>query len=117
MPYLEVKPVTLEFVSNNSAPNVSSMTVQCLMTWDTPGTDADAHQDHTELDAKREYKIHEMRDQGLTDGVPVFVDQHTVARKFLNQEAAEEFIAWLILRCQLFGLSSPTWSIETISGA
>jgi hypothetical protein len=117
MPYLEVKPITLEFVANNSAPNVTSMTVQCLMTWPTPGTDSNAIQDHTELERVREYKIHDLRDQGLTDGVPVFVNEHTVARKFLTQAAAEDFMAWLIQRCQLLDIDSPTWSIEPITNA
>jgi hypothetical protein len=115
MPYGEVKPITLEFVANNSAPNVSSMTVKCLITWTTPGNDSDPHQDHTELDAKREYIIHEMRDQGRTDGVPVFVSLNTTARNFIDTSAAEEFAGTIIRLCSEFNLPLPTWTIEPIS--
>jgi hypothetical protein len=114
MPYGEVNAVNLEFVANGAAPNVSTMTVKCIVTWPTPGTDTNPLQDHAELDKLRQDHMHLMRDQGKTDGIPVFVNEYSIARNFINQEAAEEFAGFLVRTCTNQNLTIPSWTIETI---
>ena len=115
MPYGEVNPVNLEFVANNSAPNVSSMTVRCLMTWPTPGTDPNPHQDHPGLEEERGNVIFLLREAGKTDGIPVFVDPYTTARNFIDTAAAEEFAGSIVRLCNHFEVPLPTWTVEPIS--
>jgi hypothetical protein len=117
MPYGVVNPVNLEFVANNAAPNVSSMTVKCIVTWPTSGTDPDPHQDHPQLDEERQIEVHILREAGKTDGIPEFIDVYTVARKFIDTAAAEEYAGALIRLCLRNNIPLPEWKIEPITGA
>jgi hypothetical protein len=115
MPYGEVNPVNLEFYANNSAPNVSTMTVRCVITWPTAGTDPNPHQDHATLEEERGNAIFLLREAGKTDGIPEFIDPHTVARKFIDTAAAEEFAGFLIRTCKEHDIPAPEWTVEPIS--
>jgi FAD/FMN-containing dehydrogenase len=66
------------------------LTKATIVTYDTV-----EDQYHTELVTLREQKIDELNEAGKTDGTHIRIDEVTIKRFWLNQAAADEWIAFM----------------------
>ena len=68
---------------------------------------------HTELTVIRENKLDELTELGKTDGTHVRLDEVTIKRFWLDQAAADEWIAFMVASAAPFNIPM-TFTVENI---